>query len=229
MKKISILGDSISTFTGYTTPDGVFYDLFCVAMAEMRGVDDTWWMRVIHELDGQLEVNNSFSSTTVCENFSCGNPIAESARIMDAFHRSPNYLPGCSDQRTAGLGNPDMILVSMGTNDAGYGVDLGKFSRDYHLMLQKLKRNYPHAEIWCSTLLWSYCIKNDCMDYYPPGASASLDPYNKVIREAAASEKCFLADLAAEGVEYAAIDIVHPHNEGMKTIADLWLKYLKTN
>ena len=227
MKKISILGDSISTFTGYTEPDGVFYDLFNIMFAEMKGVEDTWWMRVIRALDGQLDTNNSFSSTTVSENVFCGSSMGESARMMDAFHRSPHYLPGCSDKRTSGLGDPHMILVSMGTNDAGYGVDTTTFARDYRRMLQKLKRNYPNAEIWCSTLLWSYCIKNDCMDYYPPGASASLDPYNKIIRETAAAENCLLADLAADGTQYSAIDIVHPDNAGMKTTADLWLRYLK--
>ena len=36
MKKISVLGDSISTFSGYTTPDGVFYDLFAMAMAAWK-------------------------------------------------------------------------------------------------------------------------------------------------------------------------------------------------
>ena len=42
MNKISILGDSVSTFPGYTSPDGVFYDLFIQGMADMRGVEDTW-------------------------------------------------------------------------------------------------------------------------------------------------------------------------------------------
>ena len=210
MKKISILGDSISTYQGYTTPDGVFYDLFSVAMAEMRGVDDTWWMQVIHGLDGQLEVNNSFSSTTVAGEDQYLAPVTAAGHMMDSFHRSPNYLSGCSDQRTAGLGNPDVILIFMGTNDAGYRID-------------------PAAQIWCGTLLWSYCVKDETINYYQQelGGAESLAPYNRAIRAAAAAEGCPVADLAASGREYAAIDCAHPHADGMKTIADLWLQALR--
>ena len=39
----------------------------------------------------------------------------------------------------------------------------------------------------------------------------------------AAAEGCRLADIAASGEEYAAIDCAHPHAAGMKTIAALWL------
>lgn len=225
MKKISILGDSVSTYQGYTTPDGVFYDLFAAAMAEMRGVDDTWWMRVIRGLGGQLEVNNSFSSTTVAGEDQYIAPATAAGHMTDSFHRSPNYLSGCSDRRTAGLGHPDVILIYMGTNDAGYRVDPAAFERDYRLMLRKLRANYPAAEIWCGTLLWSYCVKDQTINYYQTelGGAASLIPYNRAIRAAAAAEGCRLADLAAAGVEYAAIDCAHPHCTGMATIAKLWL------
>lgn len=229
MMKISILGDSISTYQGYTTPDGVFYDLFAATMAEMRGVDDTWWMQVIHGLGGQLEVNNSFSSTTVAGEDQYIAPATAAGHMTDSFHRSPNYLSGCSDKRTAGLGNPDLILIFMGTNDAGYGIDPVAFERDYRLMLRKLKANYPAAQIWCGTLLWSHCVKDETINYYQNalGGAASLAPYNRAIRAAAAAESCPVADLAASGLEYAAIDCAHPHAAGMKTIAELWLKALR--
>lgn len=219
MKKISILGDSVSTFQNYTTPDGVFFDLFNISYAGMTSVEDTWWMRVIHGLGGQLEVNNSFSSTTVAD-----VPIPYHLVSTDRYHRSPLYLSGCSDQRTSQLGNPDMILIYMGTNDAGYGIDAAAFERDYRLMLQKLKRNYPRAEIWCGTLLWSYCIKDEEIQYYNAETSASLDIYNEIIRKVVPQENCCLADMAASGEEYAAIDCAHPSVEGMETIATLWLR-----
>ena len=225
MNKISILGDSVSTFPGYTTPDGVFYDLFIQGMADMRGVEDTWWMQVIRGLGGTLEVNNSFSSTTVSDSQDYLPPLLAAGYVPDKFHRSPNYLSSCSDRRTAGLGNPDTILIYMGTNDAGYGVDPARFAADYRRMLQKLKANYPAAEIWCGTLLWSHCIKDESVNYYQRemGGAASLIPYNQAIRAAAAAEGCRLADIAASGEEYAAIDCAHPHASGMKTIAALWL------
>ena len=225
MLKISILGDSVSTFAGYTTPDGVFYDLFAMGMAEMGSVEDTWWMQVIRGLGGQLEINNSFSSTTVSDSQDYLPPLLAAGYVPDRFHSSPNYLSGCSDQRTAGLGRPDMILIYMGTNDAGYGVDPARFQADYRRMLQKIKTNYPAAQIWCGTLLWSYCVKDETFNYYQKsmGGAESLIPYNRAIRAAAAAEGCRLADIAASGQEYAAIDCAHPHAKGMKTIASLWL------
>ena len=219
MKKISILGDSISTYQGYTTPDGVFFDLFNIGYAGMRGVEDSWWMQVIRALGGQLEVNNSFSSTTVAD-----SNLPYHLVSTDRFHRSPLYLSGCSDARTAGLGAPDTILIYMGTNDAGYGIDPRDFERDYRAMLRKLKRNYPAAEIWCGTLLWSYCTKDEEIQYYNAETSASLDIYNDIIRAAVPQEGCCLADMAAFGEEYAAIDCAHPSAEGMHTIAELWLR-----
>ncbi len=228
MKKISILGDSISTFSGYTTPDGVFYDLFSIGMADMRSVEDTWWMQVIRGLGGQLEVNNSFSSTTVSDADDYLPPLIAAGYVPDRFHSSPNYLSGCSDQRTAGLGNPDMILIFMGTNDAGYRIDPARFEQDYRRMLRKIKANYPAAQIWCGTLLWSHCVKDERINYYQTelGGAESLIPYNCAIRTAVAAEHCLLADLAASGQEYAAIDCAHPHASGMKTIASLWLQAL---
>lgn len=204
MKKISILGDSISTYQGYTAPAGVFYDLFNASFAELRGVDDTWWMQVIHGLNGQLEVNDSFSSTTV----SGASPLC-----------------ACSDARTSQLGAPDLILVFMGTNDYGYHIDLPAFERDYRSMLRKLQTNYPAAGIWCGTLLWSYCVKEEYINYYGdlPGGPAALEPYNRIIRRLSREAGCHLADLAAAGVEYAAVDCAHPHRKGMDTIAALWL------
>lgn len=208
MKKISILGDSISTYQGYTAPAGVFYDLFNAMYAELRGVDDTWWMRVIHGLGGQLEVNDSYASTTVA---------------------GSTALCGCSDERTSALGAPDTILVFMGTNDYGYHIDTLAFERDYRSMLRKLKKNYPAAEIWCGTLLWSYCVKEQFINYYSdlPGGQAALEPYNRIIRTVCTEEGCRLADIASAGIEYAAIDCAHPHADGMKTIAQLWLEAMQ--
>lgn len=209
MKKISVLGDSISTYQGYTTPSGVFYDLFNAMYADMKGVNDTWWMQVIHALNGTLEVNDSYSSTTVS---------------------GTSHLCACSDKRTSSLGNPDMILVFMGTNDYGYHIDTISFERDYRIMLKKLKHNYPHSKIWCGTLLWSYCIKEQYINYYGdlPGGQSALEPYNRIIRAVCKEEGCPVADLAAAGIEYAAIDCAHPHADGMKTIADLWISAIQS-
>ena len=51
-RRISILGDSISTFAGYTPEEAVFYDSYVQWETGVKSVEDTWWMQVIKALDG---------------------------------------------------------------------------------------------------------------------------------------------------------------------------------
>ena len=67
-KIISILGDSISTFAGYTPAGAVFYDDWRQRETGVADPGATWWMQVIEGLGGVLGVNNSYSGSTV----SCG-------------------------------------------------------------------------------------------------------------------------------------------------------------
>ena len=103
-KIISILGDSISTFAGYTPAGAVFYDDWRQRETGVADPGATWWMQVIEGLGGVLGVNNSYSGSTV----SCGL-----------------LTSGTSLRRLETLGaegDPDIILVSMGANDWGFGI-----------------------------------------------------------------------------------------------------------
>ena len=65
--RFSILGDSISTFSGYSEPAGAeFYDAEKKVLSRVTSQKDTWWGRTIEALGGTLLVNNSFSGSTVC-------------------------------------------------------------------------------------------------------------------------------------------------------------------
>ena len=107
--KVSILGDSISTYIGYN-PRGyaVYYKEDKAYDNEINSVDDTWWKQVIDGLGGELCVNNSYSGSLVTGAF------APSA---------------CSAERCASLHDetvPDIILIYMGTNDRGFEMNLGE-------------------------------------------------------------------------------------------------------
>lgn len=52
--RISILGDSISTFAGYTPKDSVFYDSYVQWETGVKTVEDTWWMQVIRAFEQSL-------------------------------------------------------------------------------------------------------------------------------------------------------------------------------
>ena len=64
--KISIMGDSISTYEGYNPPHyHVYYTLQMAKANGLQSVKDTWWQQVIDGLGGELCVNNSYSGSVV--------------------------------------------------------------------------------------------------------------------------------------------------------------------
>ncbi|MBO5287247.1 MAG: hypothetical protein J6B34_03900 [Clostridia bacterium] len=217
-KLFSILGDSISTLSGYSEPDDAsFYEGVNKLQADVLAPEDTWWGQVIEYLRGTLLVNNSFSGSMVCKHRSC---------II------PSY--GCSDERTSSLSrkgiSPDIIMVFMGTNDWGCGArltpareeennDISIFSVAYEDMLKKLKRNYPNAEIWCFTIPVSNYKKAKGIDFPYCYGGNHIEEYCKIIRACASKHSCRIIDLYASEVLYDTIDGFHPDKEGMKALA----------
>ena len=63
--KISILGDGISTFEGYTPRLGSFYSPSYVSYSGFDSAEGTWWMQAIKKLGGSVLCNNSFSGSYV--------------------------------------------------------------------------------------------------------------------------------------------------------------------
>lgn len=203
-KKFSLLGDSVSTFQGYTVLSGVFYGRAVCRKAGLTGVSDTWWMRVIQALGGTLEVNNSYSG-------SCVSPVGL----------------GSAASRTGSLGHPDVILVFMGANDAGFGVPPADFEAAYDRMLFCMKEHNPRAEIWCATLASGRKVLPDEPSFWSSAPSPAA--YNAAIRRSCGRAGCRLADIAADGLVYDAIDGVHPTRDGMQAIADAFVRSLRAD
>lgn len=213
----SVLGDSISTLEGYSIPEyAAFYDTEHKLLSGIYTPADTWWGRVIKALGGELLVNQSFSGSTVCR-----RPEFE----------IPSYA--CSDERTSSLHRdgllPFVIMVFMGINDWGFGAvpddadgertgDLTVFSVAYGVMLEKLIRNYPKAEIWCFTFPMGKQRNGGSFPYCYGGKH--IEAYCDVIRRLARQYGCRLVDLYRYAESYGAIDGFHPNADGMRTIAD---------
>lgn len=205
-KRFCILGDSICTYHGYTPAAAVFYDSLMQRHSGVLTVNDTWWMQVIDALEGTLGVNNSISGSTV--------------------HGTLRMSAG-SDQRTQALGEngaPEVLLISMGGNDWGFGVAPKSFAKAYRKMLAKLKKWYPHAEIWCGTLLRGRLTEKNAIPFFNAEACGPLRVYNEAIRTEAIAAGCHVADLGEE--QYDAMDEVHPNKSGMDFIAQCWLTAL---
>ena len=207
-KRISILGDSVSTFAGITPPEALFYDAWRQEETGVTSPDDTWWMQVIQGMGGMLGVNNSYAGSTVSGGFMTSGTSEKRLRTLSAE------------------GEPDMILVAMGANDWGFGVHPQEFEYEYRRMLKRMKRLYPRAEIWCATILRGKPVPEEEMFFNVDGV-ISPNIYSDIIRRIGTEEAVHLADVSGYHMEYETIDGVHPNREGMKMIACLWLKELQ--
>ena len=212
-KRWSILGDSVSTFQGFTPPGGVYYAPSSGPVTGVNTVEDTWWMRVIRAKDGTLLANNSWSGSTVAESGNLGAASLSRIRKLSADGVSP-----------------DVVLVFTGLNDISRYVPLETFRADYETMLRRIMGLCPDAEVWCGTLVAGYIER----PLFPKLShfGKRLEEYNNAIREATKSAGGCLADLAAlEGPEdaYESMDGLHPSGAGMKQVAALWLRCLEAD
>ena len=135
-KNFSVLGDSISTFQGYSPWGAAHYSPDLGAATGVHTVEDTWWMQVIRALQGRLLSNLSISGNTI-----------STAGTMGGF--PPRRIA----QLTVDGVTPDHILLYAGLNDANFYVPPEGFLREYQQLLSCLRQTYPHAQISCGTLI----------------------------------------------------------------------------
>lgn len=149
--KVSIIGDSISTFEG-AIPEG--YLTYYPARG-VNSVGDTWWHKILCQTGSSIEVNASWSGSCVTN--------ARSGWRYPDFYDRVNLL-----------GSPDCIFVALGTNDNSVGVALGEY--DYDLPVEELSEsefipayikgikallaNYPSASIF----LFVFNMKDEYAD-----------------------------------------------------------------
>ena len=112
--RVSILGDSYSTFEGCVSPkfNEVWY--FKDAKLDMTDLTDasqTWWSLLLEDDRYELEKNNSYSGSTICTTGYDGADFSDRS-FISRFHN---------------LGNPDLILIFGATNDSWANAPLGEF------------------------------------------------------------------------------------------------------
>lgn len=107
--RFSILGDSYSTFQGYVDPDsndvwGYYENIHVTDVRQM------WWWQLADSTGWQVEKNNSFSGSLIC-NMDYAN-----------YYGQHSFLRRMND-----LGNPDVIFIFGGTNDVWDEAPLGEY------------------------------------------------------------------------------------------------------
>ena len=246
-KKISILGDSISTYvdvssgvaadsTNSTVRDNLVWYGYSPTQPTFGGssVDSTWWQSTINALGATRLVNNSNSGESVFE--------AVKDRCMQ-LHDDTGENAGET---------PDIIFIYLGTNDNYRTMgntallnmeDIARkgdnpnytptyLTEAYAIMLYRIQKTYPDAEIYCLTNLERSDVKVEL-----------THSVSKVIREVAALfDGVYVADICTEaGISRNADDYlnyipqdqggksIHPGTEGMKAISDVLLRAILEN
>ena len=229
--RLSILGDSISTFgvpnqanaTGTWTWPGnrcryPQNDLF-------TNVKYQYWYLLLERLGMTLGINESWAGSRVSNTQATDSGDLGPNRCMSSLTRIGHLGEN---------GTPDIILVYGGTNDAGAAVTVGTFNTEnpinyteeqiaalpvatfadaYRTMLIRLQYYYRTSRIIC-------CFPTFTTSYY---TIAELDKYGEVIREACDFFGAEYLDLRTAGItvynraSYLP-DGIHPNAAGMELI-----------
>ncbi len=246
-KKLSILGDSISTFIGWSNSTEVNDTLgsneiyYGKDNNTTMSVDDTWWKQTVDKYGMEILVNNSWSGSSVT------NKRNQYGLNSYGWNIRPGNLHDntLSDNPNGAAINPDIIAVYMGTNDLMDDVkcneELDKLNNDFFekieaegfvptatanfeeacaLMIYKVHKNYPNAEI--------FCFNNPIMR---TGNAANRQKYNAVFEQIADRYGCHIVDLYSSDISnyglYAS-DGVHPNARGMDIMTEAFAESLRS-
>ena len=118
-KRVSVIGDSISTFRGWIP--GGYSAHYPTTDGSLTLVNETYWYRLIHDYmkSAELDQNIAFSGTTVTnttdENYAARYGTATNTWFKHDFVTRFKEHGGC--------GQPDIILIHGGTNDWSHNAD----------------------------------------------------------------------------------------------------------
>ena len=228
-KKISILGDSLSTYAGinnyatsgtraYSDGEYTYAGNGCRYPQKdlLSNVQDMYWMKLINHFNMTLLVNESIAGSTVISS------DAESISNMTRIGHLGNN------------GTPDIILVNAGTNDIGRAVTIGTFNTDdpsnltdaqvnalpvdtfanaYRTMIIRLQHYYPDSIV-------IVLLPNYTSTYYTPNEA---DEYNEVIKNICDYFGVFWIDTRTAGIsmfnrETYLSDGIHYNSAGMELL-----------
>ncbi len=250
---ISILGDSNSAYTGWsegaaadTTNSTIRNNSAWYEESDMP-VESMWWYLAARELGAEILVNNSWTGSCV---------LAENEPYAGAG--TEGWRDRCvnlHDDTGENAGEePDIIAIFLGTCDCTFHYEtIGsaaevdhdaliceteggvvyrapKTSAEaYAVMLDRIARRYPHAEIYCMTVL----PRRDA-DFWRIWFIGRM---NDIIRAEAARVGAVVVDIHddagitsnVENFDRYMLDRLHPNEAGMARIADVFVRAVRSN
>ena len=242
---MSILGDSNSAYHGWSdgdaadTTNSTIRDSNTYFEESDIAVEDMWWYVAAEELGADILVNNSWSGSCV---FGPNEPYAGEG-TDGCGDRCVNLHDDTGDN--AGE-EPDIIVIFLGTDDCTFrwetigtasavnhaaliretedGVQYAEpktSAEAYAIMLDRIMRRYPDAEVYCMTV--------------PPRRDADIyqryvvETMNDIIRTEAVRFGAVVVDIYEDSgitseirsFDHYMMDLLHPNEAGMARIAEL--------
>ncbi len=245
-RKLSILGDSISTLDGTSNStevndtlggNVVWYNDDAFSWYGLSA-NDLWWKQALAETGMELLVNNSWSGSSVSD-----SRVWEHGEGSQGYKRCVNLHDNTTDNNEGGVEiNPDVIAVYMGTNDfqdevacnttfdeafwqkiEGNGFKPQTFDEAYALMLYTIKTKYTNADVFTMTIPQSQREK-------PEALRAA---YNTAIKAISAQYGCTVIDLAETALSIDSLqhtiagDGLHPNAKGMDVMTEAFMDGLE--
>ena len=194
-KSVSVLGDSYSTFEG-AIPKGNaiwYFKRNNPNQTDVNRVEQTWWSLLIADKGWKLEMNESYSGSTIC----------------NTGYNKDDYSDRSFTKRMVNLGNPDIIFIFGATNDSWAHSPIGEYKYNdittddlwsfrpaMAKMLAWMKEHYAQSDI--------YFLLND-------GLSADINTSVKTI--------CEHYDVKCIELQQIGKMAGHPSVKGMQQIA----------
>ena len=239
-KKISILADSIASFTDYS--DNTNYNTTIgknqahyPVNSPLKDVDATYWKRSIDRFHMRLVVNNSFSGATVTTGGICA-----SATAYQRAEQLWSDVTGPEAMNPYGT-KPEIVIIHLGTNDVLLNAPLGSI-RDVdmnHYKVNKAGRFTYDSAVKGMADAYAYTIAKInylyntpqvfCMTVLPQGRNhEAVTEVNSIIRQVAVLfDNATVVDLERNTpwtdntcVPYTQGDSVHPNGKGMAYIEE---------
>lgn len=200
--RVSVLGDSYSTFQGYI-PEGNeawYYTPVDTSRTDVDNVTQTWWWQVINQAGCLIEKNDSYSGATV------------------SYHGYDNqdYSARSFITRLPRLGSPDVILIFGGTNDDWAGAELGEYQYDH----------FTQADFYTYRPALAYLLQQAKERY--PNVKILFIINSELRKEIVESTKVICSHYSIPYIELKDIDkkLNHPTVKGMKAIAQQVLEFI---
>lgn len=205
-KKVSILGDSYSTFAG--TP-GCEYPEYPSTQFNygVTSADQLWWAQVIKAFGGELDTNCS-----------CGRSFIS--------NEGGNGVGGFLPRARQGLGNPDIIMIFGGLNDSWFNTPEveNNFESGINALFAYIKGTYKNATkyVIIPKAHVAEHYKQGCLAGYRSKLKASAKKYGMTPVDLDGAYGFGTSDMAGSQ------DFPHPNATGMKEIANRVIEVIRT-